>query len=49
MDTNKYNVIPIYIDKEGTWYTGFIVDGFLTGIDSIFSFIPQVLLLFLFI
>lgn len=22
MDTNKYNVIPIYIDKEGTWYTG---------------------------
>ncbi len=34
---------------EGTWYTGFIVDGFLTGIDSIFSFIPQVLLLFLFI
>lgn len=34
---------------EGTWYTGFIVDGFLTGIDAIFSFIPQVLLLFLFI
>lgn len=34
---------------ESTWYTGFIVDGFLTGIDSIFSFIPQVLLLFLFI
>ena len=22
MDTNKYNVIPIYIDKDGTWYTG---------------------------
>ena len=22
MDTNKYNVIPIYIDKTGTWYTG---------------------------
>lgn len=34
---------------EGIWYTGFIVDGFLTGIDAIFSFIPQVLLLFLFI
>lgn len=34
---------------EGTWYTGLVVDGILTGIDSIFSFIPQVLLLFLFI
>lgn len=34
---------------EGQWYTGLIVDGLLTGIDSIFSFIPQVLLLFLFI
>ncbi len=34
---------------EGTWYTGLIVDGLLTGIDAIFSFIPQVLLLFLFI
>jgi len=34
---------------EGTWYTGLVVDGLLTGIDSIFSFIPQVLLLFLFI
>ena len=34
---------------EGTWYTGLVCDGILTGIDSIFSFIPQVLLLFLFI
>lgn len=34
---------------EGEWYTGLVVDGLLTGIDSIFSFIPQVLLLFLFI
>lgn len=34
---------------EGKWYTGLVVDGLLTGIDSIFSFIPQVLLLFLFI
>ncbi len=34
---------------EGAWYTGLIVDGLLTGIDAIFSFIPQVLLLFLFI
>ena len=34
---------------EGTWYTGLIVDGLLGGLDAIFSFIPQVLLLFLFI
>ena len=34
---------------EGTWYTGFVVDGLLTGLDSIFSFLPQILLLFLFI
>jgi len=34
---------------EGKWYTGLICDGLLTGIDAIFSFVPQVLLLFLFI
>lgn len=34
---------------EGTWYTGLIIDGLLGGLDAIFSFIPQVLLLFLFI
>lgn len=34
---------------EGEWYTGLIVDGLLGGLDAIFSFIPQVLLLFLFI
>lgn len=35
--------------SEGTWYTGLVVDGLLTGIDAIFSFLPQILLLFLFI
>ena len=34
---------------EGTWYTGLVCDGLLTGLDSIFSFLPQILLLFLFI
>lgn len=34
---------------EGTWFTGLICDGLLTGLDSIFSFLPQILLLFLFI
>jgi len=34
---------------EGTWYTGLICDGLLTGLDAIFSFLPQILLLFLFI
>lgn len=33
----------------GKWYTGLVCDGLLTGLDSIFSFIPQVLLLYLFI
>ena len=22
VDTSKYNVIPIYIDRDGKWYTG---------------------------
>ena len=34
---------------EGTWYTGLVCDGILTGLDSILSFLPQILLLFLFI
>lgn len=37
------------IMPEGTWYTGLICDGLLTGLDAIFSFLPQILLLFLFI
>ena len=32
---------------EETWYTGLVCDGILTGLDSIFSFLPQILLLFL--
>ena len=32
---------------EGTWYTGLVCDGLLTGLDAIFSFLPQILLLFL--
>ena len=32
---------------EGTWYTELVCDGLLTGLDSIFSFLPQILLLFL--
>lgn len=23
MDENKYNIVPIYIDKDNTWYTGY--------------------------
>lgn len=34
---------------EGTWYTGLVCDGILTGLDSIFSFLPQIILLFFFI
>lgn len=33
----------------GSWYAGLVCDGLLTGLDAIFSFLPQILLLFLFI
>lgn len=33
---------------DGTWYKGLIVDGILNGLDAVCSFIPQILLLFLF-
>ena len=23
-DTEKYDIIPVYIDESGSWYTGFI-------------------------
>lgn len=34
---------------EGTWVSGFLCDGLLTGLDSVLSFIPQVMLLYLFL
>lgn len=34
---------------EGTWYTGLVVDGLCGGLFSVLSFIPQILLLFLFL
>ncbi len=34
---------------EGTWYTGLVVDGLCAGLFSVLSFIPQILLLFLFL
>lgn len=36
-------------EVAGSWYAGLVCDGLLTGLDSIFSFLPQILLLFLFI
>jgi len=37
------------IMPEGTWYTSLICDGILTGLDSVLSFIPQIMILFLII
>ena len=34
---------------EGTWYTSLLCDGLLTGLDAVLSFIPQIMILFLFI
>ena len=32
-----------------TWYAGLICDGVLTGLDAVLSFVPQIMILFLFI
>lgn len=34
---------------EGTWYTGLVVDGIFGGVGAVISFIPLILMLFLFI
>lgn len=34
---------------EGAWYTSLLCDGILTGLDAVLSFIPQIMILFLFI
>jgi len=34
---------------EGTWYTGLILDGVAGGLFSVLSFVPQILVLFLFL
>lgn len=34
---------------EGQWYTSLVCDGLLTGLDAVLSFVPQVMVLFLFI
>lgn len=34
---------------EGTWYTSLVCDGLLSGVFSVLSFIPQILVLFLFL
>ena len=34
---------------EGTWYTSLVCDGILNGLDAVMSFIPQIMILFLFI
>ena len=34
---------------EGQWYTSLVIDGLLTGLDAVLSFIPQIMILFFFI
>ena len=34
---------------EGAWYTSLVCDGILTGLDAVLSFVPQIMILFLFI
>ena len=37
------------IMPEGTWYTGLLLDGILTGVFSVLSFVPQIMCLYFFI
>lgn len=37
------------IMPAGTWYTAFVTDGLLSGVFVVLSFVPQILLLFLFL
>ena len=38
-----------WLEGASPWLSGLVVDGLLTGLDAVCSFIPQILLLFLFI
>lgn len=37
------------IMPEGTWYTGLVIDGLWSGISAVLSFIPQIMMLFIFL
>ena len=37
------------VGARDTWYAGLVCDGILTGLDAVLSFVPQIMILFLFI
>ena len=43
------DLVSIWLTNAPSWLSGLLVDGLLTGLDAVCSFIPQILLLFLFI
>ena len=44
MDTNKYEIIPIYIDKEGKWLTGSSLLKFENFRDNSFTDLKEIIL-----
>lgn len=43
------DVVSGWMSSSPAWLSGLVCDGLLSGLDAIFSFLPQILLLFLFI
>lgn len=43
------DLVAGWLESAPAWVSGLICDGLLTGLDAIFSFLPQILLLFLFL
>ena len=43
------DVVSGWMSASPTWLSGLVCDGLLSGLDAIFSFLPQILLLFLFL
>ena len=43
------DLFAVWLENAPVWLSGLLVDGLLTGLDAVCSFIPQILLLFLFI
>ena len=43
------DVVSGWMSASPAWLSGLVCDGLLSGLDSIFSFLPQILLLFLFL
>ena len=46
---SRIDVVSGWMSASPAWLSGLVCDGLLSGLDAIFSFLPQILLLFLFL